>query len=161
MNKCVLCGRLTKDPEVRTSQSGVTTARYSLAVDRRGRQEQGEQTADFINCVAFGKGAEFAEKYLRKGIKILVEGHIQTGSYTNREGQRVYTTDVIIETHEFVEPKQVASPEPDYHSGYGQQERATVAPMGNGFVSNNPEQMSMDDFMPLPDDVSDDGLPFA
>lgn len=161
MNRVILCGRLTKDPEVRTSQSGVTTARYSLAVDRRGRQEQGEQSADFISCVAFGKGAEFAEKYLRKGTKILVEGHIQTGSYTNREGQRIYTTDVIIETHEFVEPKQVASQEPDYHSGYGQQERATVAPMVTGFVSNNPEQMSMDDFMPLPDDLADDGLPFA
>ena len=157
MNRVILCGRLTKDPDVRTSQSGVTTARYSLAVDRRGRQEQGEQTADFINCVTFGKGAEFAEKFLRKGTKILVEGHIQTGSYTNREGQRVFTTDVIVETHEFVEPKVPNVAQETY-------ERATAQPMGQGFMTHNPtdyRQTEMEDFMPIPDSVADDGLPFA
>lgn len=102
MNKVILMGRLTKDPEVRTSKE-TTIARYTLAVDRR--VARGEQETDYIPCVAFTKKAEFAEKYLRKGTKILVTGRIQTGSYTNREGQKIYTTDVIVEDQEFAEKK--------------------------------------------------------
>lgn len=104
MNKVILIGRLTKDPEVRTSTTDVVIARYNLAVDRRFKRD-GEPTADFINCITFGRGSEFAEKYLRKGTKICVTGHIQTGSYTNKDGVKVYTTDVVVEDHEFVESK--------------------------------------------------------
>lgn len=102
MNKVILMGRLTRDPEVKTE--GMVVARYSLAVDRRFKRE-GDPTADFINCVAFGKSGEFAEKYLRKGTKVVVTGRIQTGSYTNRDGQKVYTTDIIVEEQEFAESK--------------------------------------------------------
>ena len=106
MNKVILMGRLTRDPEVRYSQGEQATAiaRYTLAVDRRF-QRDGDQTADFIGCVAFGKLGEFAEKYLRKGTKVVVTGRIQTGSYTNKDGQKVYTTDVVIEECEFVTGK--------------------------------------------------------
>lgn len=106
MNKVILMGRLTRDPEVRYSGSdnSMAIARYSLAVDRRFKRD-GEPDADFINCVAFGKAGEFAEKYLRKGTKIAVVGRIQTGSYTNKDGQKVYTTDVVVEEQEFAESK--------------------------------------------------------
>ena len=106
MNKCILMGRLTRDAEMRYSQGANTSAvaRFSLAVDRRFKKE-GEQTADFINCVAFGKTAEFIEKYGRKGTKFVVEGRIQTGSYTNKDGQTVYTTDIVVEQVEFAESK--------------------------------------------------------
>lgn len=111
MNKWIGCGRLTRDPEVRygSDADSSAVARYSLAVDRVGAKE-GQPSADFISCVAFGKSAEFVEKYLKKGMKILVEGRIQTGSYTNKEGQKIYTTDVIIDRHEFVESKSNATP---------------------------------------------------
>ena len=102
MNKVILCGRLTKDPEIK--QGDNLLARYSLAVDRKYSKSDDKQT-DFINCVCFGKTAEFAEKYLHKGMKILIVGRIQTGSYTNNAGQKVYTTDIIVEEHEFVESK--------------------------------------------------------
>lgn len=116
MNKVVLIGRLTRDPEIRYSQGEQATAvaRYTLAVDRRFRRDSDSQTADFIGCVAFGRQAEFAEKYFRKGTKIAVTGRIQTGSYTNREGQKVYTTDVVIEEQEFAESK-AASAENGFH----------------------------------------------
>ena len=106
MNKVIEIGRLTKDPEIRYSQGANSTciARYTLAVDRKFKQE-GQPTADFINCIAFGKMGEFAEKYLHKGTKIAVVGRIQTGSYTNKDGQRVYTTDVVVENAEFGESK--------------------------------------------------------
>lgn len=106
MNKVTLIGRLTKDPVVRYTQGNeaMAIAKYTLAVDRKIKRD-GEATADFINCVAFGKGGEFAEKYLHKGTKIAVCGHIQTGSYKNNDGQNVYTTDVVVDEHEFVEPK--------------------------------------------------------
>ena len=106
MNKVILMGRLTRDPEIRYSQgeNAMAIARYTLAVDRRFKRD-GEQTADFISCLAFGKSAEFAEKYLHQGTKILIEGRIQTGSYTNKEGQKVYTTEVVVESHEFAEGK--------------------------------------------------------
>ena len=107
MNKVILMGRLTRDPEVRYSQgeNSMAIARYTIAVDRRVRRDGDQQTADFINCVAFGRSGEFAEKYFHKGIKIAVTGRIQTGSYTNKDGQKVYTTDVIVEEQEFAESK--------------------------------------------------------
>ena len=103
MNKVILMGRLTRDPEVRYSQgeNALAIARYTLAVDRRAARREGEATADFINCVAFGRSAEFAERYLRQGTKIVVSGRIQTGSYTNSNGQKVYTTEVVVEESEF------------------------------------------------------------
>ena len=105
MNKVILMGRLTRDPEVRYSQGeqAMAVARYTLAVDRRGKNQ--ENSADFIQCVAFGKAGEFAERYLHKGTKIVLTGRIQTGSYTNKEGQRVYTTDIVAEDQEFAESK--------------------------------------------------------
>ena len=116
MNKVILMGRLTRDPEVRYSQGENSTAiaRYTLAVDRRFRRNNdGEQSADFIGCVAFGRSAEFAEKYFRQGLKVIVTGRIQTGSYTNKEGQKVYTTDVVVEdpvsyTHLTLPTKRIA-----------------------------------------------------
>ena len=106
MNKVILMGRLTRDPEVRYSagENALAIARYTLAVDRRFRRD-GEASADFISCVSFGRTAEFAEKYFRQGLKIAVTGRIQTGSYTNREGQKVYTTEVVVEDQEFAESK--------------------------------------------------------
>lgn len=121
MNSVVLIGRLTKDPEVRVSQDGGAIARYSLAVDRRKK----DSGADFISCVAFGKGAEFAEKYLKKGTKIGVTGRIQTGSYTNKDGQKVYTTDVIVDTHEFVESKKTETAD---ENGFAQVDDGFKAP---------------------------------
>ncbi len=108
MNKVILCGRLTRDPETRYTQGAepLCITRYTLAVDRRkAKSEQGEQSADFINIVSFGKTAEFAEKYYKKGTKIIVSGRIQTGSYTNKEGVKVYTTEVVVEEQEFAESK--------------------------------------------------------
>lgn len=104
MNKCVLMGRLTRDPEIRVNNDK-TVARFSIAVDRRFKRDGDDQTADFINCVAFGKTAEFVEKYAHKGTKFVVEGRIQTGSYTNKDGVRVYTTDIVVEQLEFAESK--------------------------------------------------------
>lgn len=110
MNKTILMGRLTRDPEVRyaANDSGMAIVRYTLAVDRRRAAGNDGQSADFINCVAFGKTGEFAEKYFRKGTKILISGRIQTGSYTNQEGQRIYTTEVIVEDQEFAESKRAS-----------------------------------------------------
>ena len=145
MNKVILMGRLTRDPEVRYSQGDtpLAIARYSLAVDRRGsRNSQDGQTADFINCVAFGKAAEFAEKYFRKGLKIALTGRIQTGSYTNKDGVKVYTTEVVVEEQEFAESK--ASSE---QSG-GYSNNSAPAPMPEG-----------DGFMNIPDGI-DEELPF-
>ena len=136
MNKVILMGRLTRDPEVRYSagENALAIARYTLAVDRRFRRD-GEATADFISCVSFGRTAEFAEKYFRQGLKIIVSGRIQTGSYTNNSGQKVYTTDVVVEEQEFAEGKnssqqgagqsqpqpQGASQSQPQSQGYGQQ----------------------------------------
>ena len=108
MNKVMLMGRLTRDPQITRNENGGNTtviARYTLAVDRRRRNDGNGPTADFIGCVVFGKGAEFAEKYLKKGTKIAVSGHIQTGSYTNKDGNKVYTTDVVVEEQNFAESK--------------------------------------------------------
>lgn len=145
MNRVILMGRLTRDPEVRYSQgdSSMAIARYSLAVDRRGsRNNQDGQTADFINCVAFGRSGEFAEKYFRKGTKILVEGRIQTGSYTNKDGIRVYTTDVIVDNQEFAESK-----------------NASAENMGGYSAAPAPSQPVGDGFMNIPDGI-DEELPF-
>lgn len=108
MNKVILMGRLTRDPEVRNSQGGTAVARYTLAVDRMFKRE-GEPNTDFINCITFGKSSEFVEKYLKKGMRIAVSGRIRTGSYTNRDGVKVYTTDIIVEEHEFAERKQAGA----------------------------------------------------
>lgn len=139
MNKVVLIGRATKDPEVRYTQGANASAiaRYTLAVDRRFKKE-GEANADFINCVAFGKSGEFAEKYLRKGTKIAVIGRIQTGSY-EKDGRKVYTTDVVIEEHEFVESKATENKQDDV---------PTFAPTNS------------DGFMSIPDGLEMEELPF-
>lgn len=110
MNKVTLMGRLTRDPDVRYTEADppMAIARYTLAVDRRFGKKDGEQSADFINCVAFGRSGEFAEKYLHQGTKIAVAGRIQTGSYTNKEGNKVYTTDVVVEDQEFAESKKAS-----------------------------------------------------
>ena len=121
MNKTILMGRLTRDPEVRyaANDSGMAIVRYTLAVDRRRTGNNG-QSADFINCVAFGKTGEFAEKYFRKGTKILISGRIQTGSYTNKDGNKVYTTEVVVEEQEFAESKKSQGyPEPGNASADG------------------------------------------
>ena len=107
MNKVILMGRLTREPDIRYSsgENQTAVARYTLAVDRRYKRQGDDQTADFINCVVFGRGAEFAENYLHQATKILVTGRIRTGSYTNKDGQRIYTTDVVVEEQEFAESK--------------------------------------------------------
>lgn len=107
MNKVILMGRLTRDPEIRyaNNENNTCIANYTLAVDRRFKRQGDEQTADFINCVVFGRGAEFAENYLHQGTKIIAEGRIQTGSYTNKDGQKIFTTDVLVESQEFAESK--------------------------------------------------------
>lgn len=144
MNKVILMGRLTRDPEVRYSQGDepMAVARYTLAVDRRGRREDNGQNADFISCVAFARNGEFAEKYLRKGTKIAITGRLQTGSYNDREGRKVYTTDVVVEDQEFAESKSTQS---------GQNGGNRQAP---------PEQSDAGDgFMNIPDGI-DEELPF-
>ena len=154
MNKVILMGRLTRDPEVRYSQGErqMAIARYTLAVDRRGRANtsNGEQTADFIQCVAFDRSAEFAEKYFHQGTKLVVTGRIQTGSYTNKDGQKVYTTDVIVEDQEFAESKNASAGNNDggyQNAGFGGGNNAP-APSGAG-----------DGFMNIPDGI-DEELPF-
>ena len=142
MNKVILMGRLTRDPEVRYSQgdSATAVARFTLAVDRRFRRD--DASTDFIGCVAFGRNAEFIEKYFRQGTKALITGRIQTGSYTNRDGQKVYTTDVVVEDQEFAESKNSQG-----ESGF----QSTSRPM--------PSAAAGDGFMNIPDGI-DEELPF-
>ena len=137
MNKVIEIGRLTKDPDIRYSQGANTTcvARYTLAVDRKFKQE-GQPTADFINCIAFGKLGEFAEKYLHKGVKIVVTGRIQTGSYKNKDGNTVYTTDVVVEEQEFCESKSQSNSQPQ------------------------PTPSNDNSWMSIPDNLDDSSLPF-
>lgn len=142
MNSVQLVGRLTKDPDVRYTEGGTSIARFTVAVDRRFSRD-GESSADFISCVAFGKTAEFMEKYFYKGKRVGLNGRIQTGSYTNKEGQKVYTTDVITENVEFVESKGT-----DDNSGGGFSQRP------------EPSNAIGDGFMNIPDGVEDEGLPF-
>ncbi len=150
MNKVILMGRLTRDPDVRvsTGERSMSIARYTLAVDRRGRRNDnnGEQTADFISCVAFDRSAEFAEKYLHQGTKVVVIGRIQTGSYTNKDGQKVYTTDVVVEEQEFAESKAAGA---NNNGGFASGDRPTPAAAAPA-----------DGFMNLPMGVEDEGLPF-
>ena len=145
MNKVILMGRLTRDPEVRygAGENSTAVARYTIAVDRRFKRD-GEQNTDFIGCVAFGRNAEFAEKYLRQGTKIVLTGRIQTGSYTNRDGQKVYTTDIVVEEQEFAESKAATAG----NGGQGNYSRSSSAPSdANGFMN-------------IPDGI-DDELPFS
>lgn len=140
MNKVILMGRLTRDPEVRyvNGQNGSTAvARYTLAADRKFKQE-GQQEADFISCVAFGKNGEFSEKYLHKGMKILVTGRIQTGSYTNKDGQKVYTTDIVVEEQEFAESKKGMSESDKDARDQEALQAAGYTDAGDGFM-NIPE----------------------
>ena len=128
MNKVILMGRLVKNPEVRQDASGaISMARYTLAVDRVRTKKDEDPGADFINCVAFGKSAEFAKNYLRKGTKLVIEGRIQTGSYTNKNGQKVYTTDVVTDRQEIAESKAASS-------GDGNQQ-ATTKSTDDGFMN--------------------------
>ena len=115
MNKVILMGRLTRDPDIKYTQGEkpMAIARYTLAVDRRARKDSNEQTADFISCVAFDRAAEFAEMYLHQGTKVVVTGRIQTGSYTNKDGQKVYTTDIVVEDQEFAESKAAGQSRPE------------------------------------------------
>lgn len=147
MNKVILMGRLTRDPEVRYSQgeNAMAIARYTLAVDRRFNRNNDDQTADFIGCVAFGRAGEFAEKYLHKGTKIAVTGRIQTGSYTNKDGVKVYTTDVVVEDQEFAESKNSSAA---VDGGFVPAGRPAPAPAAAG-----------DGFMNIPDGI-DEELPF-
>lgn len=146
MNKVILMGRLTRDPEVRYSagENSLAIARYTLAVDRRFKRD-GETTADFISCVVFGKQAEFAEKYFRQGIRIVVSGRIQTGSYTNRDGVKVYTTEVVVEEQEFAESKAVS----DSHVN-----RSASQPAAPDMADSSAEG-----FMNIPDEIGGE-LPF-
>lgn len=159
MNKVILMGRLTRDPEVRYSQGEQSSAyaRYTLAVDRRFSRNNGDnqQTADFINCVAFGRSAEFAERYFRKGLKIIVTGRIQTGSYTNRDGQKVYTTDVVVEDQEFAESKNASAQNANNY--VPADNRPSPSAASDGFM-NAPD--GNDGFMNIPDGI-DEELPFA
>lgn len=146
MNRVILMGRLTRDPNISYSQSGdnMAIARFTLAVDRRGKRQDGadQQTADFIGCVCFGRSAEFAEKYLRQGMKVAVSGRIQTGSYTDRNGQKVYTTDVVLDDIEFAESKTA-----EHRNG------------NTGYYGQEPQSDPGDGFMNIPDGI-DEELPF-
>ena len=150
MNKVILMGRLTRDPEVRYSQgeSPLAIARYTLAVDRRFKRD-GEASADFINCVAFGRQAEHAERFYRQGLKVVITGRIQTGSYTNKDGVKVYTTDIVVEEQEFAESKAVS----DANAG-GYRSAPTPAP------APAPVSDAGDGFMNIPDGI-DEELPFS
>ena len=152
MNKVILMGRLTRDPDIRYSQgeNAQPIARYTLAVDRRFRRQDSEQTADFIGCVAFGRSAEFAEKYLHQGIKIVVTGRIQTGSYTKNDGTKVYTTDVIVEEQEFAESKNASS------GGASAYQNAPAAPAA---APAPKAEDAAEGFMNIPDGI-DEELPF-
>lgn len=150
MNKVILMGRLTRDPEVRYSQGEkpMAIARYTLAVDRRFNRNGDDASADFISCIAFGRSGEFAEKYFRKGIKVVITGRIQTGSYTNKDGNTVYTTDVVVEDQEFAESKNASGNNIEGNS--------------NGTGMDKPDASfpeSGDGFMNIPDGLDED-LPF-
>ena len=155
MNKAILMGRLTRNPDIRYTQgeNPVCIARYTLAVDRRFKRD-GEQEADFISCVAFGRQAEFAEKYLQKGAKVVISGRIQTGSYTNREGARVYTTDIVVEEQDFAESKASAA-------GSAPESKASAAesaPKQKEETAANQPPLQ-DGFMTIPEGIEDE-LPF-
>jgi len=153
MNKWIGMGRLTRDPETRYSsgEKSIAITRFTLAVDRRGKRQEG-QTADFIQCVAFDKAGEFADKYFRKGTKVLVTGRIQTGSYTNKNGDKVYTTEIVVEEQEFAESKAAASDVQDARQADIREAQARAP-------KKEPEA-KQESFMDIPADIDDDGLPF-
>lgn len=161
MNKVILMGRLTRNPDIKYTQgqNPVCVARYTLAVNRRYHRD-GDPDADFINCIAFGKNGEFAEKYLKQGTKIVISGRIQTGSYTNRDGVKVYTTDVVVEEQDFAESKAAAS---SYTGGYQQQggyanaPEPQVAPAPTSRPA--PSEAVSDGFMTIPEGIEEE-LPF-
>ena len=168
MNRVILMGRLTRDPEVRYSngERSMAITRYTLAVDRRGRRSQNgdqQQTADFIPCVAFDKAGEFAEKYFRQGLRVCVSGRIQTGSYTNRDGQKVYTTEVLVDDQEFADSKKEGAASGQRNeNGYGSEGsgyRDRDGKYHDGYGSYD-SQKDRDGFMNIPDGVEDEGLPF-
>ena len=147
MNRCILVGRLTRDPEVSFSEKAqMSVAKFTVAVDRISKKD-GEPEADFFNCVAFDRAAEFAEKYFRQGMRVLVSGRIQTGSYVNKEGQKVYTTEVILDDQEFADSKGAASEMGGYAQAAPSQRPAPTSAIGDGFMN-------------IPDGVEDEGLPF-
>ena len=159
MNKVILMGRLTRDPIVRYSsgENPQAVARYTLAVDRRFRRQNDDQTADFISCVAFGRQGEFAEKYLHQGTKIVVSGRLQTGSYTKNDGTRVYTTDVVIEEQDFAESKSVSS---ENAASYQPPQGAPApAPAQASGGSGSAPAADPDGFMNIPDGIAEE-LPF-
>ncbi len=170
MNKVILLGRLTRDPQIYYSQgdNSQAVARYTLAVDRRFRRQQDDgsgnqqQTADFIGCVAFGRQAEFAEKYLHQGTKICLEGRIQTGRYTNRDGQTVYTTDVVAENQEFAESRAASQAgAPSDYGSHGGSFQGSPAPAGAAAPASGAPagDESADGFMNLPEGIEEE-LPF-
>ena len=165
MNKVELLGRLTRDPDVRyyDTQEGTQNcvARYVLAVDRRTarRVEEGQQTADFISCIAFGRAGEFAEKYLRQGTKIAITGRIQTGSYTNKDGQKIYTTDVVIEEQEFAESKNSGQDQQQGQPQQGQQSKQSRSRQNQGQQGGAYGQSYSGGFMDIPPGFEDQ-LPF-
>ncbi len=164
MNKVILMGRLTRDPDIRYSQndSQVSVARFTLAVDRRFKRDS-EQTADFISCVAFGRTAEFFRDYMRQGTKVCVEGRIQTGSYTRQDGQKVYTTDVVVENAEFAESK-AASGGNNYQQPQGGYQQAAPARQQSATQYQpqqaQPMEAAGEGFMNIADGLEDEGLPF-
>ena len=169
MNKAILMGRLTRDPEVRYTQgdNSMCIARYTLAVDRRFAKRgsgDGGDSADFIQCVAFGKSGEFAEKYFRKGIKIAVTGRIQTGSYTNRDGVKVYTTEVVVEDQEFAESKNSTGSSGNSGSNYNTGSQGSYGGGRSGGQDGHSARGNagdpLDGFMNIPDGI-DEELPFA
>ena len=160
MNKVILMGRLTRNPDVRYSQGEKATcvARYTLAVNRRFRRE-GDQEADFIGCVAFGRQGEFAEKYLKQGTKVVISGRIQTGSYTNRDGMKVYTTDVVVEEQEFAESKAAASGYTGTYQQNSYQNPAAEPPQPTMTSRPAPSEAVGDGFMTIPEGIEEE-LPF-
>ena len=166
MNKAILMGRLTRDPDVRYSGSGDAStciAKFTLAVDRRRTSQNGEREADFISCVAFGKQAEFCEKYLNQGKKVVLSGRIQTGSYVNKDNQKVYTTDVVAEDIEFAESKANEQGGGNYQGGYsrgGQQNQYQAAAPAQNFSRPADDSVVGQGFLNIPDGVEDEGLPF-
>ncbi len=160
MNKVILMGRLTRDPDVRYSQNENSTAvaRFTLAVDRRYKKDE-QQSADFIGCVAFGKTAEFFEKYIKQGTKVCLEGRIQTGNYTNKDGQKVYTTDVVVENVEFAESKGNGGQNAQQNAGYNQAPQ-TQPMQSNPMPQPAPSEAVGEGFMNIADGLEDEGLPF-
>ena len=152
MNKVILMGRLTRDPEIRYAQdNSLPVARFTIAVDRRFKRDNSQQTADFISCVAFGKTAEFFEKYMKQGTKVCLEGRIQTNSFTKQDGSKGYSTDVVVENVEFAESKN-ASSNSNYQAAPQQQAAPAPAP--------SPMEAAGEGFMNIADGLEDEGLPF-